>query len=96
VNGLIIMTIYSDRARLSARETEIELRNWLEAGSQRTDGRLAMFDQFGEPVSKGVIKTAIASGLAEPWFSSPMRPQWMVCRITQKGREALRGSAKTR
>ena len=90
------MTIYNDRAGLTARETEIELRNWLRGGLDRADGRLAIFDTFGEPVDKGVIKSAIAAGLAEPWFSSPMRPQWMVCRLTPKGRDALNRSANTR
>ena len=90
------MTIYNDRAGLTARETEMELRNWLHGGLNRADGRLAIFDTFGEPVNKAVIKSAIAAGLAEPWFSSPMRPQWMVCRLTPKGRDALNRSAKTR
>ncbi len=87
------MTIFSDRAGFSARETELELRDWLRGGLNREDGRLAMFDTFGEPVRKIIIKTAIAEGLAEPWFSSPMRPQWMVCRLTSKGRDVLRRSA---
>ena len=90
------MTIYSNRADFAARETEIELRNWLRGGLDREDGRLAIFDSFGEPVNKAVIKSAISEGLAEPWFSSPMRPQWMVCRLTPKGRTVLNRAAKTR
>ncbi|MEP3655166.1 MAG: hypothetical protein ABJO36_09745 [Litorimonas sp.] len=90
------MTIYSNRAGYAAREIEAEMLNWLKGGLDRSDGRLAMFDTFGEPVNKAVIKSAIAAGLAEPWFSSPMRPQWMVCRITAKGRETLNLSARTR
>ena len=90
------MTIYSNRAGFSARETEMEMQSWLQGGLDREDGRLAIFDMFGEPVNKAVIKSAIATGLAEPWFSSPMRPQWMVCRLTTKGRDAVSRSAKTR
>ena len=90
------MTIYSNRAGYAARETELEMRSWLQGGFDRPDGRLAIFDMFGEPVNKAVIKSAIASGLAEPWFSSPMRPQWTVCRITPKGRAALTAFAKTK
>lgn len=90
------MTIDMHRAGMTARETELELKNWLQGGFDRTDGRLAIFDTFGEPVNKAVIKSAISSGLAEPWFSSPMRPQWMVCRLTPKGRAAVSRSAKTR
>ena len=90
------MTIDTHRADSLARETDLELRAWLRGGVDRSDGRLAIFDTFGEPVNKAVIKSAIASGLAEPWFSSPMRPQWMVCRLTAKGRAAVSPSAKTR
>ena len=90
------MAIYSNRAGYAARETEAEMRSWLQGGLSREDGRLAIFDMFGEPVNKAVIKSAISSGLAEPWFSSPMRPQWTVCRITSKGRDALNRSATTK
>lgn len=90
------MTIYSNRAGYAARETEAELRSWLQGGYDRADGRLAIFDMFGEPVNKAVVKSAIASGLAEPWFSSPMRPQWTVCRLTAKGRDAVSRSARSK
>ncbi len=86
----------SNRAQIRAREIDMEMRNWLNGGLNREDGRLAIFDTFGEPVNKAVIKTAIASGYAEPWFSNPMRPQWTVCRLTAKGRAAVNPSAKTR
>ena len=89
------MTTYTDRAGKTAREIEMELKDWLQGGLNRSDGRLALFDRFGEPVDKAVIKTAIKQGLAEPWFSSPMRPQWMVCRITPKGRESLSRVSRT-
>lgn len=90
------MTIDSGRAGWAARETELEMQNWLRAGLSRPDGRLAMFDQFGEPVNKAMVRSAIAFGLVEPWFASPMRPQWTVCRLTPKGRQALIRGASTR
>ena len=90
------MTSYMGRADHSARETELELRNWLLGGFNRSDGRLAIFDTFGEPVDKQIIRSAISAGFAEPWFSSPMRPQWTVCRLTPKGRSFVRPFAKTK
>ena len=90
------MAIYSNRADRAARILETEMRDWLRGGTTREDGRLALFDQFAEPVDKNVIKTAVASGFAEPWFASPMRPQWTVCRLTKKGREFLDDRAKSR
>ena len=90
------MNNVDNRAQQRAREIDMGMRDWLNGGLNREDGRLAIFDTFGEPINKAVIKTAIASGFAEPWFSSPMRPQWMVCRLTAKGRAVVSPSAKTK
>lgn len=90
------MTIYEDRAGRSVRITDADMQSWLRGGLNREDGRLALFDQFGEPIEKDIVRSAIASGLAQPWFSSPMRPQWTVCRLTPKGRAALDRPARTR
>ena len=91
-----IMAFSDDRARIAARIFERDMREWLRGGQARDDGRLALFDQFGEPIDRKVVKTAIASGFAEPWFANPMRPQWTVCRLTAKGHEFLSRPAKTR
>jgi len=90
------MAILDNRAGIAARIFDADMREWLRGGEAREDGRLALFDQFGEPIDKKVVKTAIASGLAEPWFANPMRPQWTVCRLTQKGHDFLDRPAKTR
>ncbi len=90
------MAILDNRAGIAARIFDADMREWLRGGEAREDGRLALFDQFGEPIDKKVVKTAIASGFAEPWFANPMRPQWTVCRLTQKGYDFLDRPAKTR
>ena len=90
------MATHSDRAGIAARIFDTDMRQWLRGGEDRNDGRLALFDQFGEPIDKKVVKSAIASGLAEPWFANPMRPQWTVCRLTKKGQDFLSRPAKTR
>jgi len=89
------MAIYRDRADFAARETDLAMREWLSGGLKREDGRLALFDLFGEPIDRGAVKKAIAQGYAEPWFASPMRPQWTVCRLTPKGRTALNRPSAT-
>lgn len=89
------MTVYRNRVAAAARIFDADLRDWLRGGTIRADGRLALFDQFAEPIDKDLIKSAVASGFAEPWFASPMRPQWTICRLTPKGRAFLERPAKT-
>ena len=45
----------SNRAQIRAREIDMEMRNWLNGGLNREDGRLAIFDTFGEPVNKACL-----------------------------------------
>jgi len=85
------MTVSMDRAGQAARMLQADMNEWLRGGMGRKDGRLALFDLFAEPIDKQLIRKAIAAGLAEPWFASPMSPQWTVCRLTQKGRDYLSG-----
>ncbi|WP_293723877.1 hypothetical protein [Stappia sp.] len=37
------------------------------------------------------VRSCVAAGWAEPWFSNPIKPDWLVCRLTEKGREAVDG-----
>jgi hypothetical protein len=90
------MTVYTNRAARAAQYTDAAMRAWLRGGTTRQDGRLALFDQLADPIDKSLIKTAVVSGYAEPWFASPMRPQWTVYRLTPKGRAFLERPAKTR
>ena len=82
------MATLERRASVKERLLETEMHGWLQGGLQREEGRLALFDEFGEPVQKAIVRRAIDKGLAEPWFANPMRPQWTVCRLTEKGRHA--------
>jgi hypothetical protein len=78
-----------EQSRKSARVSDREMREWLSGGLKRPESRLALFDQFGEPIDRALVRKAISSGYAEPWFANPMRPEWMVCRLTARGRAAL-------
>lgn len=50
-----------------------------------------MFDENGQAVSSRTVRACIRAGLAEPWFSNPLKPDWLVCRLTEKGRRLLDG-----
>ena len=88
VNGLGI-DMKTQQSRSAGRVSEREMRQWLSGGLTRPESRLALFDQFGEPIDRALVREAIRLGYAEPWFANPMRPEWMVCRLTARGRAAL-------
>lgn len=31
------------------------------------------------------VQACIAHGWAEPWIPNPIKPEWLVCRLTAKG-----------
>ncbi|MXN63688.1 hypothetical protein GR183_02125 [Stappia sp. GBMRC 2046] len=64
-------------------------RSWLERGLDQAGGKLPLFDVGGREISHRTIRACIAAGLAEPWFSNPIKPDWLVCRLTEEGYRAL-------
>jgi hypothetical protein len=64
-------------------------RSWLIHGLTQPGSKLSLFDRFGRRVSSRTIQSCIDQGWAEPWFSNPIKPDWQICRLTEKGRKAL-------
>jgi hypothetical protein len=64
-------------------------RRYLERGLAQAGGKLPLFDQQGREVAHKTIQTCIAHGWAEPWFANPLKPDWLVCRLTPAGHRAL-------
>jgi len=62
-------------------------RKWLRAGLKRPGGNLPLFDRNGKRIPIQTIQSCINQRWAEPWFDSPLAPDWHVCRITHLGRE---------
>ena len=64
-------------------------RDWLARGLAQPGGKLPLFDRDGQKVSDRTIKSCLRHGFAEPWFENPIKPDWLVCKLTDKGRIAL-------
>ena len=64
-------------------------RDWLTRGLTQPGGKLPLFDRDGQKISERTIKSCIRHGFAEPWFENPIKPDWLVCKLTDKGRLAL-------
>ncbi|MBM3545395.1 MAG: hypothetical protein FJX54_00465 [Alphaproteobacteria bacterium] len=59
---------------------------WLKRGLDQPGGKLPLFDIDGQRINPRTIKTCIEQGWAEPWFDNPIKPDWLVCKLTEAGR----------
>lgn len=65
--------------------TEVQ-KAWLARGLTQPGGKLPLFDEGGKRTDTRTIRACIEQGWAEPWFSNPLKPDWLVCRLTEAGR----------
>jgi hypothetical protein len=72
-------------ARRKVRPTVIQLA-WLSRGLDQAGGKLPLFDRYGQRYDIRTIRSCIEQGWAEPWFKNPIKPDWLVCRLTARGR----------
>ena len=64
-------------------------RRYLERGLDQPGGKLPLFDHDSREVPKKTIAACIAHGWAEPWTRNPIKPDWLVCRLTPEGYRVL-------
>ena len=64
-------------------------REWLLRGLSQPGGKLPLFDRDGKKISDRTIKSCIRKGWAEPWFENPIKPDWLVCKLTDSGRQVI-------
>lgn len=74
------------------RPSTIQLR-WLARGLDQPGGKLPLFDEWGQRVNERTIRSCIEQGWAEPWFTNALKPDWLVCRLTESGRAILMAHA---
>jgi hypothetical protein len=69
-------------------------RAWLRRGLEQPGGKLPLFDEFGQHIDPQTVRSCVEQGWAEPWYRNPLKPDWMVCKLTALGRSvALRTTA---
>ena len=64
-------------------------RRYLQRGVDQPGGKLPLFDEDGKEIDARTIRACIRAGWAEPWFANALKPDWLVCKLTEAGREAL-------
>jgi hypothetical protein len=70
-------------------------RAWLQRGLDEAGGKLPLFDDKGRQVDPRTIRACIEQGWAEPWFANPLKPDWLVCKLTPAGRALAVSEVKT-
>jgi hypothetical protein len=81
--GGLRMNLVLDTRRHSA--TPIQ-RAWLRRGLDQPGGKLPLFDEYGQHIDPRTVRACIEQGWAEPWYRNPLKPDWMVCKLTGRGR----------
>lgn len=71
------------------REAEPSLPElfYLRRGLKQPGGKLPLFDLDGQTIAPEVVQACLDRGWAEPWFNNPLKPDWLVCKLTQAGRQ---------
>jgi len=78
------------KSRAAVRNTISQAeREYLGSGLKQPGGKLPLFDGRGQEISASLIQGCIKKGYAQRWFANPLKPDWLVCRLTEKGRKAL-------
>ena len=67
-------------------------REWLKRGLDQAGGKLPLFDRDGQRIDARTVRACVENGWAEPWHHNPLKPDWLVCRLTVAGRTAVAAS----
>jgi hypothetical protein len=65
-------------------------RRYLARGLEQAGGKLPLFDGDGKQIDSQTVRACLKSGWTEPWFANPLKPDWLICRLTPEGRAVLR------
>ncbi len=64
-------------------------RRYLSLGVGQPGGKLPLFDRQGREIDRKTVESCIDHGWAEPWFTNPTKPDWLVCKLTSAGYAVL-------
>lgn len=84
--------------RWDAHERELSrlseyVMRYLAEGASRPDGKLPLFDENGDPVSRETVEEVVNAGLAEPAYDRQILKDWKILRLTEQGRKVVLSSA---
>ena len=59
---------------------------YLRRGLTQPGGKLPLFDLDGQAIAREVVRSCLKHGWAQPWFTNPLKPDWLICKLTDAGR----------
>ncbi len=62
---------------------------WLERGLAQPGGKLPLFDANGQHYSARTVRACLDKGWVAPWIGNPLKPDWLVCKLTEAGRSVV-------
>tara|TARA_Y100001960_G_C14522175_1_gene751881 strand:+ start:193 stop:501 length:309 start_codon:yes stop_codon:yes gene_type:complete len=68
--------------------TKIQIR-WMKRGVAQPGGKIPLFDDNGQKVNTRTVQSCLEHGWVEPWFANPIKPDWIICKLTYKGRKII-------
>ena len=66
-------------------------KRYLSLGLRQPGGKLPLFDADGQRIPPRTIRACMEAGWCHPWHRNPVQPDWLVCRLTDRGREVIEG-----
>ena len=75
----------------AGRPTDAQLA-WLKRGLEQPGGKLPLFNEDGQRIPPRTVRVCLDRGWAQPWFWNAIKPDWLVCKLTGKGRSLATGS----
>jgi hypothetical protein len=92
-DNVVALQPHRRRARInkvdSIGKVSAAQHEWLARGLTQPGGKLPLFDRDGQKINDRTVKSCIRKGWAEPWFENPIKPDWLVCKLTDSGRRAV-------
>ena len=88
------LTVVKGTGKPSARKKGIggpspQQSKWLAHGLDQAGGKLPLFDDVGQRFSERTVQSCIEKSWAKPWFDNPIKPDWLICKLTDSGRQVL-------
>lgn len=78
---------HMSRVKNTAAALSAEEKTYLSMGLMQAGGKLPLFDTSGQEIRRAIIQSCLKKGYAETWFANPLKPDWLVCRLTEEGRK---------